>query len=154
AGLLVACRVDQGGDVPAGGQDEPGLASEQLAAAVTGLPGADVVGHAGDRVAVSVDLGQVCLDAEHGDPAGLGQRVGHGAADEVAVQGGGHPRGVGVPVQDVEGRRLTALQVVVHPVVPDQVTGAQPGEDLGQLAPVQVALAGGGGDRRLRCRLV
>src|SRR6266567_4162164 len=45
AGLGVAGRVDQRRDVPAGGQHEPGLAAEQLAAAVAGLPWADVVGY-------------------------------------------------------------------------------------------------------------
>src|SRR3712207_7139031 len=49
-------------------------------------------------------------------------------------------RGVGVPEEDVELRRLPALDVVVHPVVPDEVTGPQPGEDLREFAPVQVAL--------------
>ena len=64
----------------------------------------------------------------------LGQRVAQGDLDEVAVQRGGHPGGVGVPVQDVERRRRLALQVVVDPVVPDQVVGPEPGEDLGQRA--------------------
>ena len=61
---------------------------------------------------------------------------------------------VGVPVQDVEGGRVLAEQVVVDPVVPHQVVGTQPGEHLGQVAAVEVAgplRAGAGGfDRRLR----
>jgi hypothetical protein len=47
----------------------------------------------------------------------------HREVDEVGVEPGAHPRGVGVPEQDVEGRWLLAEQVVVHPVVPDQVLG-------------------------------
>ena len=57
------------------------------------------------------------------------------------MQRGRQPGGVGVPEQDVECRRLLAEQVVVHPVVPDEVPRAEPGEDLGEGAPVQVALA-------------
>ena len=71
---------------------------------------------------------------EHGGRAGLGQRVADRHVDEAAVQPGGHPGGVGVPVEDVEGRRRLALQVVVDPVVPDQVVGPQPGEHLRQRA--------------------
>ena len=44
---------------------------------------------------------------------------------------------------------LAAQQVVVHPVVPDQVARAQPGEHLGEVPPVEVALTPG---HRLRRR--
>jgi len=67
-------------------------------------------------------------------------------SENVAVQPSGQPGGVGVPVQDVERRRRPALQVVVHPVVPDQVVGPEPGEHLGQRPSVQVAAAAGGED--------
>src|ERR1700722_13849413 len=58
-GLLVARRIDHRGDVPAGRQDEPGAAAQQLSGPVAGLPGTDVVGDPGDDVAVAVDRGQV-----------------------------------------------------------------------------------------------
>ena len=48
-------------------------------------------------------------------------------------------RGVGIPVQHVEGRRALAHQVVVDPVVPDQIVGAQPGEHLGQVLALEHA---------------
>src|SRR6266478_3276916 len=35
---------------------------------------------------------------------------------------------VGIPVQDIEGRRLVAEQVVVDPVIPDQVVRPHPRE--------------------------
>src|SRR5579862_1340235 len=41
-GLLVARRVDHRGDVPAGGQQEPRPAAQQLGSPVAALPGADV----------------------------------------------------------------------------------------------------------------
>src|SRR6266568_4651163 len=58
-GLLVARRIDHRGDVPAGRQQEPGPATQQLSGPVAALPGADVVGDPGDDVAVLVDRGQV-----------------------------------------------------------------------------------------------
>ena len=56
-----------------------------------------------------------------------------------AVIGGRHARRVGVPVQQVEGQRLLALQVVVDDVGPDQVVGAQEIEDGRHLAAVEIA---------------
>ena len=82
------------------------VAAEQLGAAVAVLPGRDVVGDAGDDVGVDVDW-----DRSTGTPStvsapGVDELVVHGEVDEVGVQAGGHPGGVGVPEQDVEGRRL------------------------------------------------
>src|ERR1700733_1041240 len=58
-GLFVAGRVDHRGDVPAGGQDEPRPAGQQLGGPVAALPGADVVGDPGGLVGVPVNRGQV-----------------------------------------------------------------------------------------------
>ena len=58
-----------------------------------------------------------------------------------ACSAGGHPGGVGVPEQDVERGWLLAQQVVVHPVVPDQVAGPKPGEHLGERPAVEIAAA-------------
>ena len=52
------------------------------------------------------------------------------------------------------GGRGLSLQVVVDPVVPDQVIGPEPGEHLGEGAPVHVAAGAGGEHRRLRGPLV
>ena len=137
----------------AGGEHEPGVAAEQLGAAVAVLPGRDVVGDAGDNVGVGVDLGQVDGRAEGADRARVDQVVAHRDVDEVGVQPRRHPGGVGVPEQDVERRRLLAEQVVVDPVVPDQVAGPEPGEHLGERPSVEVAPATrhrlGRGGRRL-----
>jgi hypothetical protein len=52
---------------------------------------------------------------------------------------------VGVPVQQVEGFGLLALEVVADHVLPDEVVGPQAGEDLRELtAHQQAALADGG----------
>ena len=55
------------------------------------------------------------------------------------MQARGKPRRVGVPVENVKRRRLVAQQVVVDPVVPDQIIRAHPGEHLGHVLPVQHA---------------
>ena len=83
---------------------------------------------------------------------GSHERVLQRDVDEVAVQRRGHVRRVGVPVEDVEGRRVLAEQVVGDPVVPHEVVRPQPGEDAGQRAAVEVAAARrvGGGERRRR----
>jgi len=70
----------------------------------------------------------------------MAQRVVLEEVQQVAMQRGGQARVVVVPVQDVEGRRFLAQQVVVDPVIPDQVIGAHPGEDLGHVAPIQHSL--------------
>ncbi len=140
--------------MPAGGQDERDLPAEQLRAAVAGLPGAQVISDAGDHVRVGVDLRQVDRRSQHRRSARPGERVVQGQADEVTVQGGRQPGGIRVPVQNVEGLRRPALQVVVDPVVPDQVVGPQPGEHLGERPPVQVAARCRGGDRCCRRGLV
>src|SRR3712207_5134868 len=78
------------------------VSAEQLAAAVAGLPRADVVRRAGDDVRVDGDRLQVDLGVEDRDTARADQPVVHGHVDEVAVQLRRHPGGVGVPEEDVE----------------------------------------------------
>jgi hypothetical protein len=53
-----------------------------------------------------------------------------------------------VPEQHVEGGRPLAEQVVVDDVVPDQVVRSQPREHAAERSAVEVAAAGGVGDRR------
>jgi hypothetical protein len=134
--------------VATGGQDEPRTAAEQPGAAIAGLPGAEMVGGAGDQVGAHVDLGQVDRRAEHGGRAGPGEGVADGEPHQVAVQAGGHPGRVSVPVQDVEGRWRPPPQVVVDPVVPDQIPRTQPREHLGQGPAVQVSPCRRGGNGR------
>jgi len=55
------------------------------------------------------------------------------------MQPGGQPRSVVVPVENVESRWGVAEQIVVHPVVPDQVVRAHPCEHARQLLPLDDA---------------
>ena len=102
---------------------------------------------AGDDVAVHVDGPQVHRRPEHGQRIRTRERVVEREPDEVAVQAGGEPHGVLVPVQDVEGGRRLAQQVVVDDVVPHEVVRAQPREHPGQRLAVHVAAARGLRDR-------
>lgn len=139
AGLLARRRVHQRGNVPGCGEHEAALPAQQVRTAEAAIPWADVVGLPGDDVAVHLDLSQVHLPAEDREGAGVHQGVGQRHPDEVLVQAGRHAGGVGVPEQHVERRRALAHQVVVDPVVPDQVVGPQPGEHPGQRLPVEIA---------------
>ena len=55
--------------------------------------------------------------------------------EEIVVQFGREVGVVDVPGEHVEGWRVLAQEVVVDPVVPDQVVRSQPGEHLRQLTP-------------------
>ena len=67
----------------------------------------------------------------------LGERIFEIQVEKVTVQSGRQVGRVVVPVQDVEHGRTVTEQVVVDPVVPDQVVGTQPGEHLRQLLSLQ-----------------
>ena len=143
AGLGVARRVDQRGDVAAGGQHEPGVAAEQLGAAVavaaTGRCGRR---HRRRRRLSTVTAPRSTGVPEHGGRAGPGQRV---VQRPARGSRGAAPRVIRV-VSAFQNRMsnaggLLAQQVVVDPVVPDQVVRPQPGEHLGQRPAVQVAVA-------------
>ncbi len=113
------------------------MPTEHLARAIAAFPGRDVVGAARDDVAVAMDVAEAQRASADRDAAGLRQGIGLQQREEVRMQSRRKPGGVRVPVQHVEGRRLVAHEVVVDPVVEDQVVGAQPGEDLGQLLALE-----------------
>ncbi len=139
ARLWVAWRVEDALDVAAVGQHELDLAAEQVRRAVARLPRGDVVRSAGNAENVALHIFQVDRGAAHFQCIRADQWVALEHFDQVAVEGGRQARGVVVPEQDVEHRRLVAEQVVVDPVVPDQVVGAHPGEHLGHFAAFQHA---------------
>ena len=92
-----------------------------------------MIGEAGDDIAVQIKKAHVERRAVYIEAAGIDERIGVYEIEEVGMQPGGQPRRVVVPVENVEGGRGVAEQVVVHPVVPDQVVGAHPGEHARQL---------------------
>ena len=130
---------------PLVGQHEPGVAAEQLGGAVAGLPRAQVVGDAGHDVRVGVDLAEV-------DRSMPSIRAAPGWVSALVIARSMKSRCSAAVIRVVSAfqyrmsnGRAAAVpeQVVVDPVVPDQVVGPQPGEDLGQRPPVEVALAPG-----------
>src|SRR5215472_17868945 len=135
----------------AGGQYERHLSAKHLRGPITRLPGAEVVGDAGDYICVSVDLRQVDRRSEHRRSIRLDQGIVKRELDEVVMQSSREPRRVSIPVQDVECGRRLALQIVVDPVVPDQIIWPEPGKDLGERSPVKVPTCLRRGHRR-SCR--
>ncbi|MNO88894.1 hypothetical protein D3C76_803620 [compost metagenome] len=125
--------------MPAVGQHEASVATQQQGRAVHRIPRGDVVVAAGHGETVQLDLLQVDGCAAYLQAGGVGQRVELEEVQQVAMQCGGQARAVGVPVQDVEGWWCLAEQVVVDPVVPDQVVGPHPGEDPRHFATIQHA---------------
>ena len=64
----------------------------------------------------------------HLQPPGIDVRIGADEIEEVGMQPRREPRRVVVPVEHIKGRRRISKQIVVHPVVPDQVVRPHPGE--------------------------
>jgi hypothetical protein len=119
--------------MPAVGEHEGAALAVKLRRVVAALPRRDVIGQACDDIAVQIDSTHVERRAAYFKPTGIDERVGVDEIEEVGMQTDGQSRRVVVPVEDVESRRRVAEQVVVHPVVPDQVVGPHPGEHARQL---------------------
>src|ERR671910_2514790 len=144
--------VDDGLDVAARAEHELAVATQQLGGLVGRGPRDDVVGRAGHDVGVAAHDAEVDRGAEHLERSRSGEAVGVEQIEEVRVQPRGEVGAVGVPVEDVERRRVLPEQVVVDPVVPDQVVGPQPGEHPGEGAAVGHTPALWTGPSRLRGR--
>jgi hypothetical protein len=56
----------------------------------------------------------------------IDERVGEIQIELVAMQTGRKSGRVGIPVKDVEGRLLIAKQIVVDPLIPDQIVRSHP----------------------------
>ena len=137
-------RVDDPGDVARGAHHKALLALEDLCRAVGGLPGHDVVLARAVDVDGGLDEAEVQLLAAHRQLARLFQLVLQVGVPQVpAVHRARQVGGVAVPVEQVEGRRLLALEVVADHVVPDQVVRPQEAEGRGQLATGQQLRATG-----------
>ena len=110
--------------------------------AVGRAPGHDVVLARGEHEDRQLHLAQVHRHAAVHQRAGLAQPVLEvGVAQVVAVHRPGQVGAVGVPVEQVERRRLAAEQIVVDHVGPDQVVRAQAREHEREVAPGQDAAA-------------
>ena len=132
-------------DVAARAQDELRPTGDQLGGPVAGLPWRDVVGHPGRHVRVAADAGKVDRRAEDLQGTRVHELVGGHHVQHLVMEAASQPGRVRVPGEDVEGRRVLTEQVVVHPVVPHQVVGAQPGKHRRHLPAVDHS----GGERHL-----
>jgi len=105
-------------------QDKLDLASQQLRGCVASLPRGDVIGDACDDIGIIGHFGQINRRPQHLEHPRMGKRIGFVQVEQLAMQSGGQARRVVIPVEHVEGCRVLADQVIVDPVVPDQVVGA------------------------------
>ena len=147
--LHLVRRVDHAGDVARAGQHETHRPAEELRAEQHRFCRRDVILAGGEIVDRDLHFLQVeLLAADH--HVALAEPVLQIAIAQVErVVRRRHARGIRVPVQQVEGRRLLALEIVVDDVGPDQVVRAQQIEGVGHLLAFEVAalvhllLAGG-----------
>ena len=131
------------------------VASQQIQCPIGGAPRHDVVLARREHEDRQLYRSKVDGHAAVGQRAGLAQPVLQvSVAQVVAVHRAGQVGAVGVPVEEIEGRRLPAAQVVVDHVGPDQIVGAQAGEHEGEVLPGQDAAGADGRLARRDARLV
>ncbi len=126
--LRIPWWIQKGLDVAAVTQDKRDLAPKQLRGRIAALPRRDVIGDACDEIGIVGHFGEINRRPQHLERAGMGKRIGFVQVEQLAMQFGGQTGRVVIPVEHIEGRRVVADQVVIDPIVPDQIVGAQPGE--------------------------
>src|SRR5262245_25240359 len=103
--LRITGRVEEALNVATVGEHEGRALSVEFCRLVAPLPWRDVVGEAGDDVAVEIDAPHVDRRAAHAEEPGPYERIGADEVEEVGVQLRRKARRVAVPVEDVEGGR-------------------------------------------------
>ena len=138
--LVGGGRIDDAGDVPGATEHETHRPTDQLGAGIGRSPRCDVILVGREEINWGLDLAQVDGHAGQGDATRFTQQVllVHVAHVE-AVHVARHARGIGVPVQQIEGIGILAQQVVVDHEIPDQIIGAQHAEHPGHLAAIEIA---------------
>src|SRR5262249_52705041 len=136
-GRLRVCRwIEQALQVATVREHESRAFTHDLSRLVNPLPWRDVIGDAGDDVAVRLHFAHVDGFTFQLELARLAERAGDVEIQIVDVQTRRKARRIGVPIEDVEGRRLIAEQIVVDPVIPDQVVGSHPCKHPRQIVAV------------------
>src|SRR6516165_6030263 len=118
--LRVCRRIEQALKVAAVREHEGRALAHDLSRLVNALPWRDVVGDASDDVAVGLHFAHVDGLLVQRKPVGIDERIGEVEIEIVAMQTRREAGRVGVPIEDVESRRLISKQIVVDPVIPDQ----------------------------------
>ena len=124
-------------------QDEFALAAQHLRCAVTGLPGRDVIGDAADDEGVDIDLAEIDRLSKDHLLAGIGEGLRLVEREIVGMKCRREIGRVVVPEENVEGRRLLAVKIIVHDIVPDEIVRPEPGEDARQIGTGENAFLGG-----------
>ena len=135
-------RIDDAGDMAGAGDDKAHIAAEAFRADHHRSGRCDVILAGGEIV--DRDLHRLEIDqavAEH--HLALRQFVVEIAIAQIErMIGGRHPRGIGIPVQQIEREGRLALQIIVDDIGPDQVVGAQHVEHARHGAAFQIAVLG------------
>src|SRR5262249_53307318 len=101
------------------------------------LPGRDVVGYPGYDIGVHLDAPHVDGNAVQCQLVRVHEWVCEVKVDVVMMEAGWQTSGIGVPKKNIEGRGRVAEQIIVDPVVPDQIIRPHPCEHARQLLAVE-----------------
>src|SRR6516165_6652028 len=106
--LRVCRRIEQALQVAAVREHEGRALAHDLSRLVNALPWRDVIGDAGDDIAVRFHFAHVDGFAVQRELARIDERVGEVEIQIVAVQTRRKACRIGIPIEDIEGRRLIA----------------------------------------------
>src|SRR5947209_2562056 len=117
--------IDDAGNVATATQGKVCLAAGELGDAPGRLPGHDMVLLCANSVDILANLAEINGYTLQDDLVGLDQivlQVGIAQVERVGCRG--HTSSIDVSVDQIEGLRLLAQQIVDHHVTPDQIIGA------------------------------
>ncbi len=140
--FVPARRIDDTRDMAGAGQHEAHAAAEIGRAEQHRLGRRDVILPRGEIVDRHLDLLEIDRLAFNHHLAARQIVVEIAVAQIEGMIGRRHARGIGIPVQQVEGHRLLALEVVVDHIRPDQVVRSHQVERVRHLAAVEIAALG------------
>src|SRR5215831_16858423 len=123
------------------------IVAVDLGCLVDRLPRCDVIGETGDDIAVELDAPHVNDATIQFQPVWIDERIGEVEIYVVMMEARRQTGRIGVPKQNVERGRLVAEQIVVDPVIPDQIVGSHPCKHASKFLTVENAPK----PRRLLC---
>ncbi|KJV08430.1 hypothetical protein VZ95_17800, partial [Elstera litoralis] len=128
-------RIDDPGDMAGACQQELHRPTVKLRARVSAFPRRDMIFARRDDQRRYLHFTQVNLHTVEFDAARLDQKIFliHFAQVET-MHGGGHARGIAVPIEQIEGERVFPEQVVIHHERPNEIIRAQHIEAIGHIA--------------------
>ena len=99
-----------------------------------------MIGDTGHDIPITRHLGKINRCPQQRNSTGMRERVAQSDVEHLAVQSGGQARRIVIPVEHIKRGRVLTNEVVIDPVIPNQVIGAQPGEHPCHLLAFEDAL--------------